>query len=286
MKVLVTGGDGFIGRHLVKRLRDEGNKVTVVDIKSGSNILEDIETLFNGVDVVFHLAALTRPRESFVNPVETNRVNVEGTLKILLHCRNKSIKRVVFVSSATVYGFQNIFPFSEGATLNPASPYGLTKLLGEQYCRLFAKLYDMEINYIRPFNVYGVGQNPEGSYGAAIPKFIDALRNRKTPRITGDGKQARDFIYIDDLIELMIRLSISIGTGGVFNAGSGKSTSINDLYKIISGIMKKKVTPRYVKEIIEPETQADISKARELLLWEPKVSLEEGLRRTIEGTLS
>lgn len=289
MRVLVTGGMGFIGYHLVERLMKDGNEVVVIDIKSGLNILDDDSgKLFKDVDVVYHLAALTRPQESILDPVEFNRTNVEGTLKVLMHCRDHKVKRLVFASTTAQYGEQTLLPTPETVTANPMSPYALQKLLGEHYCKLFEKMYGMEINIIRPFNVYGVGQSLSGSYAAAVPKFMDMLSKGETPYITGNGNQSRDFIYVDDVVDLMIIMANSKIYGEAFNAGSGRTTSINELYRIISFLMNKgDVEPDYVDPVFEPyETQGDISKAKKLLGWEPKISLEEGLKRTVEGTLN
>ncbi len=224
-KILCTGGAGFLGSHLVDRLLKD-NKVIVIDnfsmgkmenlpldhanlILFGGDILdESVKFLFEGVDTVFHLAALTRPRESFVNPTETNKVNVEGTLKTLLNARDAGVRKFVFVSSAAAYGKQKLYPFDERYPLNPASPYALTKQIGEGYCKFFKKRL-MKINIVRPFNVYGKRQRPDGSYAAAIPKFIDALNKGDKPFITGDGKQFRDFVYVEDFVDLLIVVSKS-----------------------------------------------------------------------------
>lgn len=286
-EVLVTGSTGFIGHHLVDRLRTEGANVTTIDRKSGTSIFGDIDHLFKDMDTVFHLAALTRPQESIDDPLKFNRVNVEGTLKILKHCRDHGIRRLVFTSTTGLYGEQTQLPTPETATPNPMSPYALQKLIGEQYCQLFAKMYGMEINTVRPFNVYGVGQDFKGGYAAAVPKFIDTLSKGGTPFITGDGKQARDFIYVEDVVDQMILMANSEVYGETFNAGSGVSTSINNIYKIISRIMGKDTKPDYVDPVYEPkQTLGDISKAKRLLGWTPKTSLEDGLRKTVEGTIN
>ncbi len=301
-KVIVTGGAGFIGSHLVDRLLNDGKKVIVIDnfdtgLRSNltkhpnlkvvkADILGNIGRYFKGVNVVFHLAALTRPQWTIKHPVESNHVNVEGTLKVLMHCRDFKIKRVVFVSSSSLYGLQREIPTSEDCDAYPISPYALQKKIGEEYCQFFARMYDMKINCIRPFNVYGPRQSPYGGYAAAVPKFIDTLNKNKTPKITGNGKQSRDYIFVEDVVELMILASKLKVYGESFNAGSGKNISINKLYEIIAKLMGKKIKAIHVDPVIEPRlTLADISKARRLLSWEPKVSLEEGLKRTIEGTI-
>jgi len=299
-KVLVTGGAGFIGSHLTDRLLADENQVVVVDnFSTGKwenlqqhhlniliykrSILDDIGKLFEGVDVVFHLAALTRPQESIKEPSSYNSVNIEGTLSVLNNCHKHKIKRLVFVSSSSLYGTQETFPTPESATPIPLSPYALTKLIGEQYCKLFERLYGLEANCIRPFNVFGARQNPSGGYAAAVCKFIDMLSKGETPYITGDGEQNRDFVFVEDVIDLMILASESEVYGEAFNAGSETNITINNLYKTICSVMNKDVKPDYVPAVLEPRTTlADMSKAKKLLGWESKVSLEEGLRRIIK----
>lgn len=312
MNILITGGAGFIGSHLIDRLLEEDNLITVIDGESNhitviddfsegkyanlpkdprltvyeANILADIGHLFNGIDIVFHLAALTRPQWSILYPEESNKVNVDGTLKVFTHCRDSKVKRVVFVSSSSVYGDQEHFPSKESDIPDPMCPYALNKLIGEQYARLFGKLYGLQVNSIRPFNVYGSRMNPRGIYSGAVPKFIDMIKKRLRPNITGTGKQARDFIYVDDAVELMILMSKSKVYGEVFNCGSGTNISINDLFKKICKLMGEDIKPIHTPKVFEPkQTLADISKAKKLLGWTPKISLEEGLKRTIQATI-
>ena len=315
MRYLITGGAGFIGSHLVERLLQEfDSKVTIIDghadhITVIDNFSEgkyanlpkdprltvyeidilndDCGTLFKGIDVVFHLAALTRPQWSIVYPEETTHVNVEGTVKVLNHCRDNKVKRVVFVSSSSIYGDQETWPcFEDTSPPNPMCTYALTKLVGEQYCRLYQKLYGLSWNAIRPFNVYGTRMNPKGIYSGAVPKFIDMIKKGLQPSITGTGKQARDYIYIDDTVELIYLMAHSKVDGEVFNCGSGENIPINDLYNKIRKMMGSKIKPNHTPKVYEPKmTLADISKSRRLLNWFPKVSLDEGLKRTIEGTI-
>jgi nucleoside-diphosphate-sugar epimerase len=298
-KILVTGGAGFIGSHLVERLLKDGHSVLVIDNLSMGrkenlpnhknlefqlvNILDNHSYSYEDIDIVFHLAALTRPRESMDNPEETYEVNVNGTLKVLEHCKDKKVKRIIFVSSATVYGFQDEYPFTETVILNPVSPYGLSKSMGELYCEFYERLYGMQINIIRPFNVYGLRQRSDGEYAAAIPQFINWLKKGKQPFMRGEGKQARDFVYVDDIVDLLILAGESKLFGKIFNGGSGVTTSIKDLYWMINRLMDKNVRPDIIDAVIESETHADISKAKILLGWEPKFTLEEGLLKTIQG---
>ena len=298
MKILITGIAGFIGSHLAERLLTEGNNIVGIDDLSEGNIknlpksgnilfnptsiLDDDGSLYEGVDQVYHLAAFTRPQWSIEKPIESNLVNVEGTIKVLKNCLDKRVKKVVFVSSSSIYGNQTTFPTTEYAIPHPMSPYALQKMIGEQYCELFKLLYGLKANYIRPFNVYGSRQNPNSQYAAAVPTFINNLKNDKASFITGDGKQARDYIYVDDVVDLMIKAMDTKIFGEAFNAGSGKNISINNLYDTISKIMEKDIKPDHVAPVVEPNmTLADIMKPRTLLGWEPKISLEEGLRRTI-----
>lgn len=305
MNYLVTGGAGFIGSHLVERLlKEKDSKVVVIDnFYEGkkSNLPEDprlsviaSDVTYNGngkhfknVDVVFHLAALTRPQESIDDPETYNYVNVSGLLKVFMHSKENGVKRIVFVSSSSAYGDATILPTPETAPLDSICPYALQKSIGEQYANLFKILYGMEINSIRPFNVYGPRQNPFNPYSAAVPKFIDALSKGKRPYITGDGKQARDYIYVEDCAEIIYLASKCEEFGEAFNAGSGKNVSINDLYFTICRLMKKEVAPDYVEKVFEPaQTLADMSKVKRVLNFEPRVSLEEGLKRTIDATLN
>ncbi len=312
MKVLITGGAGFIGSHLVDRLLQEDNLVTVVDGESkkvivvddfsegkysnlpkdprltvyDANILGKIGHLFKGVDIVFHMAALTRPQWSILYPAETDKVNVLGTLKVLEHCRDNKVKRVVFMSSSSMYGEQETYPTREDATPYPMCPYALSKQLGEEYCKLFERIYGLEFNAIRPFNVYGSRMNPKGVYSSAVAKFIEVIHKGLPLYITGDGTQARDFVYVDDVVDQMLLMATSKVHGEAFNCGSGTNNSINDLMKTIAKLMGAEINPIHTPAVLEPtQTLADISKAEKLLGWKPKTSLEEGLQKTIEGTI-
>ncbi len=299
MKVLVTGGAGFIGSHLVERLLMDGNDVVVIDDMSmgkRENLPEHdrlkvyeknmmsiypVNHFFEGVDVVYHLAALTRPRESFKNPEKTFLINVDGTRSMLSLANLAGVRRFVYISSATVYGHAEL-PMRESMTdLQPISPYGKSKLEAEDLVRIHCNLFRMEFNTIRPFNVYGARQNPNGEYGAAIPKFIWCLKNGEVPCIAGDGEQYRDFIYVKDLVDLIVKAGESNIHGHVFNGGSGERHTVNQIYRKITTLMGKNVEPGKKFYVKEPNTLADVSKAEELLGWTPKTTLEEGLKTMI-----
>lgn len=302
-KILVTGGAGFIGSHLVEKLLEDGDKVTVIDnLHTGhrknlpehknlkvytTNILDSLGHYFKGgFDIVYHLAALTRPQESILDPGMTTIVNVQGTLQVLEQCKKYDVKRIVFVSTTGIYGEQKKLPIHETAISNPMSPYTLTKLVGEQYCQLYAKMDGLEYNIIRPFNVYGPRQSPRGGYAAAVPTFIDTLNKSGTPFITGNGKQSRDFVYVSDIVNLIVLAGRSKVCNEIFNGGSGESTSINDIYSMISTSMGVNVKPDYVDPVYEPErTLGDIYRAEALLGWIPEVSLREGIKLTIKETI-
>lgn len=304
MKVLVTGGAGFIGSNLVKSLLERGDEVVVVDdLSSGKeenlpknenlkfykkSILDkDIEKLFDDVNVVFHLAALPRVQFSIKYPERTHEVNVNGTLNLLNICRKKEIKRFVFSSSSSVYGDQDILPLKEDMNSNPMSPYALHKLIGEYYCKLYHKLYGLETVSLRYFNVYGPGQDPEGEYAVLIPKFIKLISNNESPTINGDGEQTRDFSFISDVVNANIKSALSTNEkifGEAFNIGSGKNVSVNKVTNEILKLTNNNIKIKYGPSVVEPkDTLADISKAENLLGWKPNVNFEEGLKRTIEA---
>ncbi|GBD34498.1 UDP-N-acetylglucosamine 4-epimerase [bacterium HR35] len=290
-KVLVTGGAGFIGSHLVNRLIKEGYKVIVIDnLSSGKkeNLnpkaifykvdicnLERILPLFKGVDYVFHLAANPHIIFSIEHPIETHKVNVDGTLNILYASYKNKVKRLIFASTSAVYGKQKNLPLKESMIPNPISPYGLHKLIGEYYCKIFSSLYDLETVSLRYFNVYGPRMDPEGPYALVIGRFLKLKKEGKPLTIYGDGKQTRDFVYVDDVVEanILAMKSKKVGKGEVINICYGKNYSINYIAKLIGG--KRVYLPARKGEM--KHTLGDNSLARKLLGWKPKVSLEEGI---------
>ena len=293
MKILVTGGAGFIGSNLVDKLINEGYKVFVIDnLSSGKkeNLnkkaifykadicnLNKIFPLFKGIDYVFHLAANPRVLFSVENPIESHKVNVDGTLNVLYASYKNKVKRLIFASSSAVYGDIKKLPLREDMKPNTISPYGLHKLIGEYYCKLFSNIYNLETVCLRYFNVYGPKMDPEGPYALVIGKFLKLKKENKPLTIYGDGKQTRDFIYVDDVAKanILAMKSKKVGKGEVINICSGKNYSINYIAKLIGG--KKIYLPARKGEM--KHTLGDNSLAKKLLGWKPKVNLEEGIKR-------
>jgi nucleoside-diphosphate-sugar epimerase len=296
MKILVTGGAGFIGSNLVDGLIDEGHEVFVIDnLSSGKkeNLnkkavfykadicdLDKILPLFKEIDYVFHLAANPRVIFSAENPIESHKVNVNGTLNVLYASYKNKVKRLIFASSAAVYGNIKKLPLKEDITPNPVSPYGLHKLIGEYYCKLFSNLYNLETVCLRYFNVYGPRMDPNGPYALVIGKFLKLRKENKPLTIYGDGKQTRDFVYVDDVVKanILAMKSKKVGRGEIINICSGKNYSINYIAKLIGG---KKIYLSVRKGEIK-HTLGDNSLAKKLLGWKPEISLEEGIKKCKE----
>ena len=287
MKCLVTGGAGFIGSHIVDRLINDGHEVIVVDnLSTGKeeNINPkakfyhmDIRNLFErdmikGVDIVFHLACLARVQPSIENPYLYHDVNVNGTHNLLLACKAANVKRFVFSSSSSVYGDTEQVPTNEQCSTEPMSPYAIHKLIGEQYCKLYSELYDIETVSLRYFNVYGDRQSTEGAYCLVMGVFAQQRLNGEPMTIRGDGEQRRDFTYVGDVVEANMKAAFSDRTlkGEVINIGNGDNRSVNQIADLIGG---DRIT---VDPVIEPkETLAYIGKAKFFFDWEPTGNLEE-----------
>jgi nucleoside-diphosphate-sugar epimerase len=294
-KMVVTGGAGFIGSHLVDALIDNGNRVIVVDTlltgkkeyvhkdadfhKTDIRDTDALQKLFCGADIVFHLAALPRVQPSIQNPGETHDINVNGTLSVLLAARDAGVRRVVYSASSSVYGDQDILPISESAEARPLSPYALQKYIGEQYCALFSRIYGIETVSLRYFNVYGARAASEGAYALVIPKFIAQLKIGAPLTIVPDGTQTRDFTHVRDVVRANLRAAVSedVGAGEAINIGGGLGRSINDIAALIGGPTVS-APPR-----LEPKfTCADIALAKKLLGWEPQEDFEAGVRELMD----
>ena len=300
--ILVTGGAGFIGSHIVDRLLSIGAEVTVLDnLVSGTKdnladcsgkirfIQKDLrddkalDEALEGIELVSHQAALRSVPKSVGRPLEYHDVNVTGTLKLFLKAREKNIKRIVYASSSSVYGERKDFPEQETDLVLPISPYAATKLFGEHYGRVFTEHYGVEVVSLRYFNVFGPRQSLEDEYSVVVPKFINCLLSGQNPPIYGDGEQERDFTYIDNVVEANIKALMKRDIGGeIFNIANGSPNSVNQLLKTLQELMNKDKRPVYLKP--RPgdvrKTHADISKAKDLLGWIPEIGFEEGLRRT------
>ncbi len=300
---LVTGGAGFIGSHLVDGLIDAGYPVRVLDdlstgdeanlahLRGSLKILrgdlrdrDAVRAALGGVEVVFHLAAISSVQRSIVDPVESIDVNVRGAMQVLQLAQESGVRRVIIASSAAVYGDSDALPLTESAPPNPLSPYAVHTLACEHLCRVFLQMYGLETVALRYFNVYGARQRPDAEYAAAIPRFAERLHRNEAPVIYGDGKQTRDFIHVSDVVRANLLAAESpAAIGRVMNIASGQGVSVNAVVRILTELTGASVAPRY--EPPQPgdirESVADITLARDLLGFEPVVSLREGLARLI-----
>jgi nucleoside-diphosphate-sugar epimerase len=306
MKVLVTGGAGFIGSNLVRSLLERGDEVRVLDnFSTGSRAnldgleveivegelrsYERVHNAVRGSETVFHLGALGSVPRSVQDPLTSSAVNVEGTLNVLLAARDEGVRRVVYSSSTSVYGSSREMPTSESSPPDPISPYGVAKLAAERYCVAFSRVYEsFETVVLRYFNVFGPRQSPFSQYAAVIPLFITAIAAGEPVTIHGDGEQSRDFTYVDNVVDATIRAAGAEGANGrAFNVAGGAPASVSHVAETIGGILGKPVEKRF-----EPrragdirDSWADLTAAREVLGYEPSVPLEDGLRRTANALL-
>ncbi|HAG09526.1 MAG TPA: GDP-mannose 4,6-dehydratase [Desulfotomaculum sp.] len=302
-KIVITGGAGFIGSHLAEELYPANEVIILDNLFSGK--LENIEpflnykqvsffqgsvtdlsllsAVFKGVDYVFHQAAITSVPRSIADPLNTDEVNIQGTLNVLLAARDNRVKKVIYASSSSVYGGNPSLPQKEELPLNPLSPYAVTKLAGELYCGVFTAVYGLPTVCLRYFNVFGPRQDPDSQYAAVIPIFIKKLMVKEPPEIYGDGEQVRDFTFVKDVVQANVLAAVSEITGPV-NVGTGKTTSVNKLAEILieltgnqtGGIHLRHTAPRPA----DPrQSQADISKAQ-AFGYSPGYGLKEGLEIT------
>lgn len=304
-KAVVTGGAGFIGSHIAEELVRKNFEVVVVDdlstgklenmvgfkdkiefVKGSITDTALLRKIFTDADFVFHQAALGSVPKSVEFPLETDMVNVYGTLSVFVAARDAGVKRVVYASSGSVYGDSPILPKVETMQYNPLSPYGAHKMMDEIYAKLFWKLYKLETVGLRYFNVFGPRQDPKSKYSAVIPLFIKMISEGSVPTINGDGKVTRDFTYVKNVVSANILASVAKGAQGqVFNVACGEQVSINDLVSKISALFGKKIKPKYTDMRVGDieHSLADISKAKKILGYEPKISFNEGLKNLIRG---
>lgn len=307
---LVTGGSGFIGGHIVRRLLREGRSVRVLDDFSTGRreniadvesqielVVGDIcdhataERCADGAEIIFHLAAIPSVPRSVDHPRESHEANINGTFNVLMAARKCGARRIVYSASSAAYGDTPTLPKIESMAPAPLSPYAVGKLTGEYYCRCFAGVYDMETVSLRYFNVFGPRQDPKSSYAAAIPAFVTRMLNGEPPIIFGDGEQSRDFCYIDNVVEanllaagvLSADTQVEKPAGEVVNIACGERTTLNEIIAIINENLGSNFAPDYRDR--RPgdvmHSLADVSKARRVIGYEPKVLFAEGLQRTI-----
>ena len=303
MKVLITGGAGFIGSHIAASFINEGHEVCIVDNLSSGRLenlasfgdkvrfvrgdvrnRELLDQLAAGCELIYHQAAVVSVPYSVEFPQETHDVNIQGTLNVLLAARSQKVRRVVFACSAAVYGEEPGLPKREDMAAAPIAPYGVEKITGEYYCAVFNKLYGVETVALRYFNVFGPRQDPRSPYSGVISIFVDRLLAGQAPAIFGDGEQYRDFVYVDNVVQAN-RLAGSVpgAAGRCYNVGYGDKTSLNELLAMCQRIVGSKLTPRYEASRAGDirESLADISRIRKELGYEPKVGVEEGLGRLV-----
>lgn len=304
-KVLVTGGAGFIGSNLADELIKQGAKVVVLDnfltgfrenldeiegdfefIEGDLNDNKKLEKAVEGVEIVFHQAALPSVPRSVDNPLETHQACVDGTFNVLLKSKDAGVKRVVYAASSSAYGNQETLPKVETMRPEPLSPYAAAKLMGEYYAQVFYNVYGLETLCLRYFNVFGPRQNPSSHYSGVISRFVDALMGDKTPVIYGDGETSRDFTYVANVVNANISAAQTArGIGEIMNVANGERITLNELLEVL-----KKITEKTdVRADYQPQragdvkhSQADITRAKEWLGYKKLVGLEDGLEKTID----
>ncbi len=305
MKYLVTGAAGFIGSNITRRLLKDNCEVRGFDnsstgkrkniedlerkdifefIEGDLRNLDEIKKAVKDIDIVLHQAAVPSIQRSVENPVFVNDSNVNGTLNLLVAAKEEGVKRVVYASSSSVYGTGEELPKREDMAVEPISPYALSKYTGERYCQIFSEIYNLPTICLRYFNVSGPHQDPNSEYSAAIPKFINLMLEDKQPVIFGDGKQSRDFTYVENVVDANIFAANSEVRGEVINIACGKRISINEVIQLLNTILNKSIKPVYKKGRVGEvkHSLADISKARSKIGYEPKYKFTEGLKKTVE----
>ncbi|HXX43452.1 MAG TPA: SDR family oxidoreductase [Candidatus Acidoferrales bacterium] len=304
MRYLVTGGAGFIGSNIVDELVRRGHEVIVLDdlstgaernlvgvrakleFRAGSIVdLAAVQSACRGVDYVLHLAARTSVPKSVVDPIETNRVNIDGTLNVLVAARDAKVRRVVYAASSSAYGEPPTQPKSETMPAEPISPYGVTKYVGELYAQVFGRVYGLENASVRYFNVFGPRQDPTSQYSGVLSRFMLAAIREEPLTIYGDGEQSRDFTYVENVVDETLRACNASGASGkVFNGGTGARITLNQVVKLLEKIVGKKLQVKYDPPRAGDirDSQADIALAKKVLGYAPRVMFEEGLTRTWE----
>ena len=303
-RYVVTGGAGFIGSHIVEELLLRNEKVAIIDnfstgkrdnVKPFEGTAEIIDTdlanaknlaqIIKDADYVIHQAAIPSVPKSIIDPVKSHHANVNGTLQLLVACREAGVKRVVYASSSSLYGDSPTLPKHEGMMPNPLSPYGAQKLFAEMYCQVFTKAYGLETVSLRYFNVFGPRQDATSQYSGVLALFIPAVLQGRRPTIYGDGEQSRDFTYVKNVVEANLLACKAPGVGGqVFNVACGDRITVNSMLQQINKITGKDISPVYAEARAGDikHSQADVRLAKERIGYHAKVSFEEGLRNTID----
>jgi nucleoside-diphosphate-sugar epimerase len=305
-KYLVTGGAGFIGSNIVKKILENGDFVRVVDnfstgrrenieeflnnsnfelIEGDITDLEVAKRVVNGIDFVLHQAAIPSVQRSVEDPLRSNNANINGTLNMLIASRDAKIKKFVYAASSSAYGDNPALPKKEDFPPMPISPYALTKYTGERYCQIFWKLYSLPTICLRYFNVFGPKQNPKSQYAAVIPNFISAFIKNEEPVIYGSGEQSRDFTFVENVVSANLSSAkCTDGNGEVVNIACGGETSLNQLVDMLKKITGKDVKADYQKERQGDvlHSRADISKAEKIIGYTPKIKFKEGLIKTFD----
>jgi len=304
MRYVVTGGAGFIGSNTVDEIVRRGHSVVVLDDLSGGkeeNLAEvrnkitfikgsitDIEIVrkaFHEADYVLHLAARTSVPRSVKDPIETNRVNIDGTLNVLVAARDAKVKRVVFAASSSAYGETAELPKTEAMPPAPISPYGVSKFVGELYAQVFGRCYGLENVCLRYFNVFGPRQDPGSPYSGVLSRFITCFLDGAPPVVYGDGEQSRDFTYVENVVQANLLACEAPGASGkVFNIGTGARITLNETLRLLEKITGKSAETRYdlPREGDIRDSQAEITLGRSILGYDPRIAFEEGLRRTCD----
>lgn len=304
MRYLVTGGAGFIGSNIVTELVNRKEKVRVLDnfstgsrenllpLLEGIELIEgdltDLETVreaVEGMDFVLHQGALPSIPRSIDHPIGSNNTNVSGTLNLLIASKDARVKRVIYASSSSVYGDSSTLPKVETQNPSPLSPYAVSKLAGEYYCRVFWRIYRLEAVILRYFNVFGTNQDPNSAYSAVIPKFVSRILGKKSPTVFGDGLQSRDFTFVSNVVKANLIATVSDSSvGEIINVASGRAYSLLEMIAKINSILGYEIEPIFdapkVGEI--KHSMADITKAGKLLGYCPEVDFEDGLKRIIQ----
>jgi nucleoside-diphosphate-sugar epimerase len=303
--VLVTGGAGFIGSHIAASLIEQGARVRIIDdLSTGyrENLAEiggDIDFIqasltdqkavnraLDNVELVFHEAAIPSVPRSIAEPIDTHEASVNATFSLLLGARDHKVRRLVYAASSSAYGDQPELPKHEAMRPDPLSPYAVAKLVGEYYCQVFSRVYGLETVSLRYFNVFGPRQDPGSQYSGVISRFIDASLNGKQPTIYGDGEQSRDFTYISNVVDANLKAAEStLAVGQVINIANGERVTINEVFEMVKKLTgQTDLQAEYATSRAGDvrDSLADLSMARSLLAYSPKVGLEDGLRLTID----